>query len=356
MAHHVTVIPGDGVGPEVVGAAQAVLEATGVPLEWDVRQMGEAAAPDDPLPSATMESIRRNGVALKGPLATGTAGRRSPNVALRRSLDLYVQLRPARSVGRPSTPLKPVDVVVVRETTEDLYRGIEVAAGSDEARELSEWLASRGLETELGADTGFSLKPTTERAVRRAAAFTLQWMRQNGRRRLTVVHKATVMRATDGVFLDVVRDLGSTITDIQIDSCQIDAACALMITDPTRFDVLLMPNMYGDIMSDITAALTGGVGLAPGANHGDGVAVFEAVHGTAPSHAGRDDVNPLGLVRSGALLLAHLGEVEAAREIEVAVADLLRERRCVTYDVLGTHAGAARTSEVAAELVDRLSP
>lgn len=357
MAHRVSVVPGDGVGPEVVRAAQAVLEATGVDIEWDEHHLGYlSTAGEGPLPEATLASIRRNGVALKGPVATSTTGGPSANVALRRALDLYVQVRPARSLGhRPPGAAGALDVVVVRETTEDLYQGIEVVAGTAEAEELRGWLHDRGLG-DVAAGSAFSLKPASAAAVQRAAAFTLEWMRRNGRRKLTVVHKSTVMRATDGIYLDVLDELAAAHPDVVVDRCQVDAACARLVQEPEAFDVLFMPNMYGDIMSDIAAALAGGIGSAPGANFGDGVAVFEAVHGTAPAHAGRDDVNPLGLIRSGVLLLAHLGEVEAASRLDAAVADLVRSGACLTYDLLGRREGAARTSEVAAALVDRLSP
>lgn len=352
MTYAVTVVPGDGIGPSVVEAARRVLAATGADIEWDEQRLG---GPDDPLPDATLASIRRNGVALKGPVATGVKGGRSANVGLRRALGLNVQFRPSRTLpGIRRHADGDIDVVVVRETTEDLYRGIEVAAGSDEARELAAWLRERGLDDGLD-DAGFSIKPATEAAVRRAFESTLDWMRTAGRERVTVLHKATVMRATDGIYLDVAEELEARYDDIGFARCQIDAACARLVESPQSFDVLFMPNMYGDLLSDLAAALCGGIGLAPGANHGDGVAVFEPVHGTAPTHVGRDDVNPLAMVRCGALLLAHLGENERARRVERAVEELLRAGEVVTYDVLGTSDGAATTTDVADELVRLVS-
>ncbi|MEO7572512.1 MAG: isocitrate/isopropylmalate family dehydrogenase [Acidimicrobiales bacterium] len=348
-----TLVPGDGIGPEVIGSAQRVLDAAGAPIHWEERHLGSGSDGDgDPLPSATLDSIRRNGVALKGPIATGTTGARSPNVGLRRALDMFVQMRPARSM--PGAGSADVDLVVVRETTEDLYRGIEVSAGTREAEHLASWLVAEGLDDGLGPNTAFSIKPASARAVRRALEFTLTWMRREQRRRLTVVHKATVMRATDGIYLDVVADVAGSATDIEVDSCQIDGACAELVRHPQRFDVMFMPNMYGDIVSDVTAALTGGVGTAPGANHGDSVSVFEAVHGTAPLHAGRDEANPLAMIRSGVMLLEHLGERDVAHRIDVAIARLLAARSCLTYDLLGTTVGAAHTSEVTQELIDLL--
>lgn len=343
MAHTVSLIPGDGIGPEVVAVARRVVAATGVAVAWDECSLGGQT---DPVPRATIDSIRRTGVALKGPVATATGGARSANVGLRRALGLDVQLRPARSVGGIGPAGVPAfDLVVVRETTEDLYRGIELPAGSDEATELGRWLADRGLDDDV-LDAGFSIKPATPSRVRAALEFTVDWMRRTGRRRLTVVHKATVMRATDGVYLSVADDVARAAPDVDFDACQVDAACAELVRRPDRFDVLFMPNMYGDLLSDLAAALSGGIGLAPGVNHGDGVAVFEAVHGSAPSHAGRDDVNPVAMVRCAAMLLDHLGEAEAAGRIHAAVGTLLEERIALTYDLCRPGEQPASTSAV----------
>lgn len=339
-AAHVVLLAGEGVGLEVVPAARAVLDAAGADIAWD-----EVDVRGDDV----LDRIRAAGVALKGPVGTSIAGERSLNVALRRALDLYVQVRPSRSwpgVGRGG-----VDLLVVRETTEDLYRGIEVAPHSEDAAELLSWLQARGHE--LPASTGLSIKPTSPEAVRRAATFTVDLARARGRRRLTIVHKATVMRATDGVFLEVAREVAAQQTDVEVDDRQVDHLVAELVRRPEAYDVLFMPNQYGDIVSDLAAALTGGIGLAPGANHGDGIAVFEPVHGTAPRRAGHGCVNPLAAILSGVLLLRHVGQADIADRIESAVADVLL-RGPWTYDVVDGRGDPVSTDALAAAVIDRL--
>ncbi len=359
MPHDVTVIPGDGIGPEVVDAARRVVEATGVAVRWDVQQLGQPAldaGAGSALPAATLDSVRRTGAALKGPVSTSaTGGFPSPNTGLRRALDVFAQVRPARSLPGVATPFPTLDVAVIRETTEDLYAGIEFAAGSPGARDVIE--AARRHGAALSDAAAVSLKPASEAAVRRTLEFAVGWAREHGRRKVTVAHKATVMRATDGLFLEVGGELAAANPDLEIDDVLVDNLTALLVRRPEEVDVVVTTNQYGDILSDLVAGMSGGVGLAPGANHGPGVAVFEAAHGSAPRHAGTDRADPLGMVRSAALLLRHLGEDTAAGRVEAAVAGLLAEGRVRTYDLLPPGApGASGTRAVADALVARLTP
>ncbi|MGY1625344.1 isocitrate/isopropylmalate dehydrogenase family protein [Geodermatophilus sp. SYSU D00965] len=358
MPHDVTLIPGDGIGPEVVDAAHRVLEATGVALTWDLQQLGQPAldaGASSALPEETVRSVRRTGAALKGPVSTSrTGGFPSPNTGLRRALGVFAQVRLARSLPGVPTLFPNLDVVVIRETNEDLYAGIEFAAGTAGARAVVE--AARRHGATLADEAAVSLKPATEAAVRRTLEFAVAWARQQGRRRVTVAHKATVMRATDGLFLQVGRELAARTTDVEIDDVLVDNLTAQLVRQPEEVDVVVTSNQYGDILSDLVAGMSGGVGLSPGANHGSGVAVFEAAHGSAPRHAGADRADPLGMVRSGSLLLRHLGEDDAADRVDAAVADLLLEGRVRTYDLLPPGAeGASGTRAVADALVTRLT-
>lgn len=358
MAHEVTLIPGDGIGPEVVDAACRVLEATGVELTWDVQQVGQPAldqGADTALPAAAVQSIRRTGAALKGPVSTSaTGGFASPNTGLRRALDVFAQVRPAQSLPGVPTLFPRLDVVVIRETTEDLYAGIEFVASSAGARAVLEGARRHGAM--VSEEAAVSLKPATEAAVRRTLEFAVAWARRQGRRRVTVAHKATVMRATDGLYLKVGRELAAENTDLRIDDVLVDNLTAQLVRRPEDHDVIVTTNQYGDILSDLAAGMSGGVGLASGANYGPGVAVFEAGHGSAPRHAGTGRANPLGVVRSGALLLRHLGESVAADRLDQAVVGLLEDGRVRTYDLLPPDSASApaATSAVADALVDRL--
>ena len=335
MPTAVTVLPGDGIGPEVVAAACEVLDATGVGLQWEHHHVGAAAVAESgsALPDSVLESVRRNRVALKGPVATPReAGFRSVNVALRRALDLYVQVRPNRSWPALTGTSPGVDLHVVRETTEDLYAGHELAAHHPDTVELLQWLAARGIE--LPAGTAVSLKPTTYEASARAARFALEHAVAVGAGRVTFVHKAAVMRSTDGLFLAAARDVARDYeTVVEVDDLSVDAAAAALVRQPQSFGLLFMPNMYGDVLSDLAAALVGGIGMAPGANYGDGVAVFEAVHGTAPRRAGAGTANPLGVLLSGVLMLRYLGEVGAADRVDRAVTAVLADGRALTADL-----------------------
>lgn len=335
VPHRVTVLPGDGVGPELVAATRRVLAASGAILEWEEQTVGLAAvaAGRPALPDDVVASVRRNGVALKGPLATPPgAGFRSLNVALRRRLGLYAQVRPSRSRAGVPSRYAGVDLAILRETTEDLYAGFELDAQHKDTVELLAWLAGRGLRLPAGA--GVSLRPTTAAASARVASFALDHAASRGHDRLTVVHKATVMRSTDGLFLATVREVAASHpAGLTIDDLSVDVAAAELVRRPDSFGLLLMPNLYGDVLSDLAAALVGGIGLASGANYGDGVAMFEAGHGTAPRHAGRDRANPLGVLLSGVLLLHHLGEHLAAQRVDRAVDRVLADGTYVTADL-----------------------
>jgi isocitrate dehydrogenase (NAD+) len=355
MAHQVTLIPGDGIGPEVSEAAHRTLDATGVAIEWDLQEFGaDAYVREGPaLLERVIASVRARGVALKGPTSTPSgAGFRSINIALRRDLDLYAGVRPCRALPGIATPFPQTDVVVVRMNTEDLYAGIEYDRDEETAATLRAMVAeTRGAE--LPPDTGVSLKPLSLRAAERVAWRAFEHARANGRRRVTAVHKATVMRATDGLFLEACRAVASRYEDIEFDDRLVDNACAKLVMRPQECDVLVMPMLYGDIVSDVAAGLVGGLGVAPGANLGDDAAVFEPVHGSAPAHAGKNRANPFAMMLSAAMMLRHIGEAEAASRLEGAIADVTREGKTLTYD-LARDAEPATTSEVAQAVVERL--
>lgn len=316
MAYRVTLIPGDGTGPELVAATRRVLEATGVKFDWDVRDAGADVMDKygTPLPDAVLDSIRTNKVALKGPITTpiGT-GFRSVNVAIRKALDLYANLRPARTMKGIPVCHENVDVVVVRENTEDLYAGIEHDVIPNEAAESIRIITRRG----------------TERIVR----FAFEYARANGRRLVTAVHKANILKATDGLYLRVAQEVAERYPDIEFNDRIVDNMCMQLVQRPHEYDVLVLPNLFGDIVSDLASGLVGGLGVAPGANFGEGMAVFEPVHGSAPKYTGMNKVNPTANILSGALMLRHLGEFEAAKSVEEAVAAVIADGRNVTYDL-----------------------
>jgi len=359
MAHPVTFIPGDGIGPEVAGAARRCLEATGVAFEWDEQTAGEAAIAKfgTPLPEETLASIRRTRVAIKGPVTTpiGT-GFRSVNVALRKALDLYACLRPCRSYEGVRAPYQDVDLVVVRENTEDLYAGIEFAGGSPEARQLIKQLAPM-TKHPLRDDAALSLKPISAAASERIVRFAFEYALARGRKKVTAVHKANIMKFTDGLFMETARRVASQYEGrVAFEDRLVDATCMQLVLRPHEFDVLVLPNLYGDIVSDLCAGLVGGLGVAPGANLGDGVALFEAVHGSAPKYQGLNKVNPTAMILSGALLLQHLGEWEPAKRLEHAVRAVLKEGRFVTYDLKARRDDptAVGTKEMADAIINQL--
>ena len=358
MALRVTLIPGDGTGPEIAEATRRVIEATGVAIEWDVEQAGADVMDEhggDPLPDHVLDSIKRNGVALKGPITTpvGT-GFRSVNVALRKALDLYAQVRPCKTYPGVRSRYEGVDLVVVRENTEDLYAGIEFEQGSREAAELGEWLEARG--PRLPPDSGISVKPLSVAGTRRIVEFAFDYARRHGRRKVTAVHKANIMKFSDGLFLHVAREVAAEQHDLEFDDRIVDNLAMQLVQRPEEYDVLVCPNLYGDIISDLAAGLVGGLGLAPGGNFGTHAAVFEPTHGSAPKYAGQNKVNPMAMMLSGVMMLRHLEEAEAADRLEAAIADVIAEGRSVTYDLKATRDDptAVGTSEVADAIVDHM--
>jgi isocitrate dehydrogenase (NAD+) len=358
MAHRVVLIPGDGTGPELTEATRRVLEATGVGFEWDVRHAGVDVMDQhggNPLPDEVLEAIRDTGVALKGPITTPVGhGFRSVNVALRKSLDLYAQVRPCKTYPGVRTRFEDVDLVVVRENTEDLYAGIEFEQGSDDARELIEWIAAHG--GKVRPDSGISIKPLSVSGTRRIVEFAFDYARRNGRRKVTAVHKANIMKFSDGLYLNVAREIAAENDDVEFDDRIVDNMCMQLVQRPEEYDVLVCPNLYGDVVSDLCAGMIGGLGLAPGANFGEGIAIFEPTHGSAPKYAGQNKVNPMAQMLSGMMMLRHLEESEAADRLESAIAEVIAEGRSVTYDMKPTRDDptAVGTSEVADAIIERL--
>ena len=356
MSHRVTLIPGDGVGPELVDAARVAVEATDVPIEWDVRSAGLFAAEREgtALPERVLESIRDNGVALKGPLGT-PAGFRSVNVALRVSLDLYASVRPCRWYPGVRSRYVGVDVVVVRETTEGSYTGIEVEQGTQETAELLAFI-ERTTGTHLREDSGLSIKAISESASERIVRFAFAHAKTHGRRKVTAGHKANIMKFTDGLFLETARRVALEYPDVAFEDRIIDNLTMQLVQRPADYDVLVLPNLYGDILSELCAGLVGGLGVAPGANIGEGCAVFEATHGTAPRYRGLGRANPMALMLSGAMMLRHLGENAAGDRLEAAVAEVIAEGRDVTHDLKPTRDDptAATTTRVRDAVIARL--
>lgn len=359
MAHRVTFIPGDGIGPEVAWAARRCLEATGVAFEWDERPAGEAAIKKfgTPLPAETLQSVRERRTAIKGPITTpiGT-GFRSVNVALRKELNLFACVRPCRTYAGVKSPFSKVDLVIVRENTEDLYAGIEFAANQPETKELiSRFKELTKQPIQPGA--AISIKPISEAATERIVTYAFEYAIANKRRLITAIHKANIMKYTDGLFMETARRIAKRYEGrIAFEDRLIDATCMQLVLHPQDFDVLVLPNLYGDIVSDLCAGLIGGLGIAPGANIGDEAAVFEAVHGSAPKYAGQNKVNPTAMILSGVLMLKHLGELEPAGRLERAVETVLRNGKWVTYDLKPDRHDptAVGTKEMADAIIDTM--
>ncbi len=357
MAYRITLIPGDGVGPEITEATVRVLEATGVAFNWDMACVG-AAAQDTlgtVLPESVLESIRKNRVALKGPVTTPVGfGFRSVNVALRKGLDLYACLRPCKSYPGAPSRYEDVDIVVVRENIEDLYSGIEFEKGTLEAARLIKLISETKAET-VRADSGFSIKVISEMRSRRIVRFAFEYARANHRKKVTAVHKANIMKFSDGLFLSMAWEVAREYPDIDFEDKIIDNMNMQLVQKPREFDVLVAPNLYGDLLSDLCAGLVGGLGLAPGANLGDEIALFEPTHGSAPSYTGLNKVNPMAMMLSGVMMLHHLGEGGAAARLERAIAGVIAEGKNVTYDLKRGGTGAAvGTSQVADAVMEKL--
>jgi isocitrate dehydrogenase (NAD+) len=356
--YNITLIPGDGTGPEVTEAAKRILEATGITFRWDLAYAG-ANAQDKfgtPTPDALFESIRKNKAALKGPITTPVgSGFRSVNIALRQELDLYTCLRPCKIYPGVSTPFKDVDIVVVRENTEGLYSGIEFEKGKPETKKLIE-LVSATKGDAMRPDSSVSLKVISETCSRRIVKFAFDYARTRQRQKVTAVHKANIMKFSDGLFLATAREVSKDYPDIEFEDIIVDALCMQLVRNPSRFDVLVLPNLYGDIVSDLCAGLTGGLGVAPGANFGDDIAVFEAIHGSAPRYAGQNKVNPIAMMLSGVMMLRHLGETKTADRVEKAIAEVIAEGRSITYDLKLNVANAriVGTSQVADAVIEKL--
>jgi isocitrate dehydrogenase (NAD+) len=358
MAHRVTFIPGDGVGPELSEATRRVLEGTGVEFDWDVKEAGADVIDKygTPLPEQVLESISANGVAIKGPLTTpiGT-GFRSVNVALRKELDLYACIRPCKWYEGVRSRYRDIDLVIVRENHEDLYAGIEFEQGSPDAAKVIEFL--NGLQPrQIRPDSGISIKPISITGTERISRAAFEYARANGRKRVTAVTKANIMKHTDGLFYATARKVAEEYPDVEYDEWLVDAMSMQLVVRPEAYDVLLLPNLYGDIISDLGAGLVGGLGVAPGMNLGDGVAVFEATHGSAPRYKGMNKVNPMAMMFSGVLMLRHLGEGDAADRLENALAAVIKEGTSVTYDMKPDRNDptAVGTSQVADAVVEKL--
>ncbi len=358
MTYTITLIPGDGTGPEIAEATRRVLEATGVPIEWDVQDAGADVMEREgtPLPDRVIESIKRNKVAIKGPVTTpvGT-GFRSVNVALRKSLSLYACVRPCKTYPGVRSRYEGVDLVIVRENTEDLYAGIEFERGSEWISKLSALTEASG-QGVLRDDAGVSLKPILVSGTERIVRYAFEYARANGRKSVVAVHKANIMKYSDGLFLEVAREVAKRYSDIEFWDVIVDNVCMQLVQRPEQFDVLVLPNLYGDIVSDLCAGLVGGLGVAPGANIGDEGALFEPTHGSAPKYAGQNKVNPMAMMFSGMLMLRHIGEKEAGDRLERALADVIREGRSVTYDMKADRNDptAVGTSQVADATISKL--
>ncbi|MFN8174348.1 MAG: isocitrate/isopropylmalate dehydrogenase family protein [Solirubrobacteraceae bacterium] len=357
MSHEVTLIPGDGTGPELVEATRRVLEATGVALNWDEHPAGEDvyAAEGTPFPDRTLDSVRRTGVGIKGPTTTPVgSGFRSVNVLLRKELDLYACIRPCKSYAGVRTRFPETDFVIVRENTEDLYAGIEFEQGGEEAARLREFLADLGAD--VREDSGISIKPISVFGSERIVEAAFRYAEENGRGKVTAAHKANIMKFSDGLFLEVARRVAERHPDIEFEDRIIDNLCNQLVSRPEEYDVIVLPNLYGDIVSDLGAGMIGGLGLAPGANIGTQAAMFEATHGSAPKYKGQNKVNPTALMLSGVLMLHHLGEHAAGDRLERAIAEVIAAGEKVTYDLKPTRDDptAVGTSQFADAVIERL--
>jgi isocitrate dehydrogenase (NAD+) len=358
MSHAVTLIPGDGTGPEITEATRRVLEATGVKFEWDMRQAGAEmfARYGTVLPDEVLESIRHTRVALKGPITTPVGkGQRSANVTLRKKLDLYANLRPARTYKGLRSRYENIDLVIVRENTEDLYAGIEFQHGTPGHEEMLETIA-RTTGHHLDPDSAISIKYISVAATRRIVKFAFEYARANKRRKVTAVHKANIMRLSDGLFLSTAHEVAKEYSDIQYEDRIVDNMCMQLVQKPEVYDVLVLPNLYGDIISDLSAGLIGGLGVAPGANIGSQCAIFEPVHGSAPKYAGQNKVNPMAMMFSGIMMLRHLCERDAAERLELAMTQVIAEGKNVTYDLKPRpdDPTAVGTSQVADAVIEKL--
>jgi isocitrate dehydrogenase (NAD+) len=358
MAYDCTFIPGDGVGPELSEATRRVLEGTVVEFNWDVQNAGADVVEEfgTPLPDQVLESIKKNKLAIKGPLTTPVGGGfRSVNVALRKELDLFACVRPCKTYPGIPGAFEGVDLVVFRENHEDLYAGIEFEMGTDEQKKVVEFLNSIQDKT-VRDDTGISIKPISVYGTKRIVRAAFEYAVENGRKKVTAVHKSNIMKFSDGLFLRTAEEVAKEFPSIEFEDRIVDNACMQLVKRPEEYDVLVLPNLYGDIVSDLCAGLIGGLGVAPGANIGDGIAVFEATHGSAPKYKGMNKVNPMAMMFSGVMMLRYLKETEAADKLESALAAVIAEGKDVTYDLKPTRDDptAVGTSDVADAVIAKM--
>src|ERR671915_1341063 len=359
MAHQATFTRGDGTAPELGEATRRVLEATGVEFDWDEHPAGEDVYREEgnPFPDRTLDSIKRNGVGIKGPTTTPVgSGFRSVNVLLRKELDLYACIRPCKAYKGVRTRFPETDIVIVRENTEDLYAGIEFEKGSAEVEKLRSFLADE-LDSPTRDESGISVKPISVFGSERIVESAFKYAEENGRKKVTAAHKANIMKFSDGLFLEVAREVAERHPDVEFEDRIIDNLCNQLVSRPEEYDVIVMPNLYGDIVSDLGAGLIGGLGLAPGGNIGTEAAMFEATHGSAPKYKGQNKVNPTALMLSGVLMLRHLGERDAADRLEAAIASVIRKGEKVTYDLKPTRddPSAVGTSEFADAVIEEMN-
>jgi isocitrate dehydrogenase (NAD+) len=354
----VTLITGDGIGPEIAEATRRCIDATNPGIKWELAEAGVdvMAKTGNPLPQETIDSVKKNGIGLKAPITTpvGT-GFRSINVYLRQELELYACLRPCKSYKGVRSRYSDIDLVIVRENTEDLYAGIEFEKGKDDTAELINWI-NKHSKRQIGNDAGISIKPISVKATEKIVKFAFEYARKCGRKKVTSVHKANIMKYTDGLWLEVSRQVAKNYSDIEFEDRIVDNMCMQLIQKPELYDVLVLPNLYGDILSDLCAGLVGGLGVAPGANIGDKGAIFEATHGSAPKYTGQNKVNPCALILSGVLLLQHLGKMAEAKKLEDAVAAVIAEGKDVTYDMKPDRndPSAVGTSQMADAIIKKI--
>lgn len=357
-SYNITLIPGDGIGPEIADVTKACIDATGVSVNWDIQTAGIDIMETEgtPLPDRVLESIRKNKIAIKAPITTpvGT-GFRSVNVALRKELDFYACLRPCKSYAGVRSRYQNIDLVIVRENTEDLYAGIEFQKGTKEGKEVIDFINKYSVK-KIRPDSGISIKPISVTNTERIVKFAFEYARQNKRKKVTAVHKANIMKFTDGLFLEVAREVAKKYSDIEFDDRIVDNMTMQLVQSPEHYDVLVLPNLYGDILSDLCAGLIGGLGVAPGANIGENGALFEATHGSAPRYKGLNKVNPTALILSGVLMLRYIKEKDAADRLERAVADVVREGKNVTYDMKEDRndPSAVGTREMGRAIIDKM--
>lgn len=356
---NVTLVTGDGIGPEIAEAARRCIDATGADINWETKEAGADVMQREgtPLPDATVESIKKNGIALKAPITTpvGT-GFRSINVHLRQTLDLYACLRPCKSYEGVRSRYSDIDLVVVRENTEDCYAGIEFEKDKDDTTELINWI-NKHREKQIRPDSGITIKPISVYATQRIVQFAFDFARKTGRKKVTSVHKANIMKYSDGLWLDVSRQVAKKNTDIEFEDRIVDNMCMQLIQKPELYDVIVLPNLYGDIISDLCAGLVGGLGVAPGANIGDKAAIFEATHGSAPKYKGLNKVNPTALILSGVMMLRHIGKTDEANRLDAAVAAVIAEGKNVTYDMKPNRDDptAVGTSQMADAIIEKIN-